>query len=478
MLPGRDTVSFRRAAECNENGEQAGRMEDAHAASGLAKLIEREDSDACMAWLEDAEPRDSVYGLSHLSDEQREHLLRLLSPQAAADVVEQLPEAQAVDAIEGLDADTAARIIETLPSDERADLIAELDEVGAEAILDALGPAEARELRRLAAYDESVAGGLMMLEFLSFRRGETVREVLEDMERHAERYARLNVQYTYVVSRDGTLEGVVPVRELLLAPRARELGDLMVRDPIAILDTAGLDELTALFREQPFLGLPVVDQRGRLVGVVERSDVEHALTEDVEQQYRQSLGIVGGEELRSMPLLTRSRRRLAWLSINIVLNVLAASIIALHTDTLEAVIALAVFLPIISDMSGCSGNQAVAVSMRELTLGVARPGDLFAVLSKEVSVGVINGLALGGLIAAVAYAWKGSPALGAVVGGALALNTVIAVAIGGSIPLVLKRFGLDPALASGPVLTTVTDMCGFLLVLSLAAAAMSSLQGI
>lgn len=169
-----------------------------------------------------------------------------------------------------------------------------------------------------------------------------------------------------------------------------------------------------------------------------------------------------------MPTLTRSRRRLQWLSINIVLNMIAASIIAIYQDTLTSVIALAVFLPIISDMSGCSGNQAVAVSMRELSIGVARPQDVLHVWLKELSVGVINGLALGTMLGGVAWMWKGNPWLGVVAGVALAVNTVLAVSIGGTVPLLLKHFGVDPALASGPVLTTITDLCGFLLVLGLA----------
>ena len=200
--------------------------------------------------------------------------------------------------------------------------------------------------------------------------------------------------------------------------------------------------------------------------------------EEADEVYRQSQGIVGGEELRSMSLGLRSRRRLAWLSVNIVLNVIAASVIAFHQETLEAVIALAVFLPIISDMSGCSGNQAVAVSMRELTLGVTRPRDLLHVLWKETAVGIVNGIALGLLIGIVAYIWKGNVWLGGVVGVALMANTVVAVCIGGSVPLILKGFRLDPALASGPILTTITDMCGFLLVLTLASALMSHLADV
>ena len=169
-----------------------------------------------------------------------------------------------------------------------------------------------------------------------------------------------------------------------------------------------------------------------------------------------------------MPLMTRSSRRLAWLSINIVLNLLAASIIAMFQETLSTVIALAVFLPIISDMSGCSGNQAVAVSMRELSLGLVRPTELLRVWLKEISVGLLNGIALGAMIGAVAWAWQGMPMLGVVVAIALALNTLVAVSIGGLVPLLLRRWNLDPAVASGPILTTITDMCGFFWVLGLA----------
>jgi magnesium transporter len=238
-----------------------------------------------------------------------------------------------------------------------------------------------------------------------------------------------------------------------------------------------LDELHGVFDRYPFFGMPAVNAAGTLVGVVQRAAVEEALADRSDSDYRKSQGIVGGEELRTMPLLLRSRRRLAWLSVNIVLNIIAASVIALYQETLAAVIALAVFLPIISDMSGCSGNQAVAVSMRELMLGLVRPAEMLRVWLKEASVGAVNGLVLGLLIAGAAWLWKGNPVLGLVVGGAMAANTVIAVSIGGIVPLVLRRLNMDPALASGPILTTITDMCGFFLILSFAAALLPWLAG-
>jgi magnesium transporter len=213
-----------------------------------------------------------------------------------------------------------------------------------------------------------------------------------------------------------------------------------------------------------------------MLGLVRRRSLLQALADRAESDSLKVAGIIGGDELRSMPVLTRSWRRLSWLSINIVLNIIAASVIAFYEDTLTAVIALAVFLPIVSDMSGCSGNQAVAVSMRELTLGAALPRDVLRVWRKEVIVGLINGMALGTLLGFAAWLWKGNAILGLVVGAALAVNTVIAVSIGGTVPLVLKRFKLDPAVASGPLLTTVTDMCGFFLLLGLASMVLPSIM--
>jgi magnesium transporter len=236
---------------------------------------------------------------------------------------------------------------------------------------------------------------------------------------------------------------------------------------MAVRPDATLSELRDIFNDHPFLGVPVVNENNILIGVVLRDALAEAELEHAEADVQKLQGVVN-EELRSMPTLLRARRRLSWLTVNIGLNIIAASVIALYEETLAAVIALAIFLPIVSDMSGCSGNQAVAVSLRELSLGVARTTDLLHVWLKEAAVGVINGLALGVLIAFAAWMWKGNPYIGVVVGVALALNTLVAVSIGGTVPLALKRFNVDPAIASGPMLTTITDMFGFFLVLGLA----------
>ncbi|MBU0468810.1 MAG: magnesium transporter [Candidatus Omnitrophica bacterium] len=249
------------------------------------------------------------------------------------------------------------------------------------------------------------------------------------------------------------------MRDFIFSSRKTIIKSLTVLDPVYV--DIRLDDLVKLFKEKKYVGIPVTNRNSCIVGVVRRKDVVAAFGERDKDTYLKASGIVGGEELRSMPLFQRSKRRLSWLSVNIILNIIAASVIAFYQDTLSAVIALAVFLPIISDMSGCSGNQAVAVSIRELAIGLVKPFDLLNVLIKEMEVGIINGIVLGMLLGFVAFLWKRNICFGLVVGWALALNTFVAVCLGGIIPLFLKRIGKDPALASGSILTTVTDMCGF-----------------
>ncbi len=434
----------------------------------LVDLVEDGASPAQVeSFLESLPSGDAARAVLRLSEAERSRLLSSLDPETAAEVIEALPDTEAARLIRQLDPESAAAIVSVLASDEQADLLGELSQEIANVILDALKPEDALRARHLSSYPEDVAGGLMITEFLSYPVNRTVDDVVRDLRENAERYREYQVQYAYVTDARDRLVGVLPLRELLLAHARQPLQQIMIPDPLTVSELEELDALEDLFETHHFFAVPVIDLDARLCGVVLRESIERAVRDQHDDDYRRSQGLVH-EELRSMPLLVRTRRRLAWLSINVLLNVLAASVIAFHQDTLESVIALAVFLPIISDMSGCSGNQAVAVSMRELALGAVRPSEVFYVLGKEAGVGLLNGFALGTLIAIVAWLWKGNAYLGLVVGGALALNTLIAVCIGGVVPLLLKRSGRDPALASGPILTTVTDMCGFFIVLTLA----------
>ncbi len=456
-------------AEETTTSEQIAQLED---------IVAGGDAEQANRFLETLAPGESARALAELSTEDQSQLFKLLPNAEAAALIEQIPEAQAAQIIAQLPASDAAAIVEEMWSNEQADVLGRLHPEKAEAILTAMDPEDAVEARRLAEYPADTAGGLMITEFLQFGQNLKVDDVLNDLRGHAEEYAKYNVQYAYVVSDEGRLVGVLRLRDLLLSSPQTPLAKVMIREPLWVYATTPLSELWHFFDRHPLYGAPVTDDEGRMLGVVRRADVEEAAEEKANQTFLKFMGILGGEELRSLPLPTRCARRLSWLSINILLNILAAGVIAANQETLAAVIALAVFLPIISDMSGCSGNQAVAVSMRELSLGLTRPSDLFRVLRKEAIVGLLNGVALGFLLALVGLIWKGSPVLGLVVGGALALNTLFACCFGGTIPLILRGMKLDPALASGPVLTTLTDMCGFFLVLTFARLMLPYLTGI
>ena len=366
-----------------------------------------------------------------------------------------------------------------LPTEESSNILRELHEKDAEEIISEIDDGDDRtELRKRLEYEDGCAGSLMRGSPVTFRDTSTVGEVLQDLGEHAEDYSDRDVQYLYVVDEKEVLGGVLRLRDLVLSLRHKPVRELMIPEPVTVIDTMPLDELVELFERKKYFGLPVVDSAGRIVGVVPRDTVEHETAEEQAEMFLQSSGIVNGEELRSMPLKDRCIKRLSWLGPNIVLNIAAASIIAANEATLKEVIALAALLPIVSDMSGCSGNQAVAVSIRELTLGILRPSDYVRVLIKEGAVGMINGVVLGIVLGTMATLWKGNIYLGLTVFIALALNTVISVLLGGLVPLFLKRMKIDPALASGPILTTCTDMCGFLLVLSIASSMLSKMSGI
>jgi magnesium transporter len=400
-----------------------------------------------------------------MEPEEREQLLGLLAPEEIAELLDEAPALLAANIVSELETDVAARAMENLQTSVQADIVQELGEQSAESLLLEMAPKDAEELRRLTQYDPNSAGGLMETDVFRFSRSDTVGTLLKEVVEGDDQFERHRGQHPYILDDDGRLIGVVSLRNLLRARRATPLREIMT-EAISVSPEIHQDELVDLFEEHPFLSIPVVDQYGVLLGAVSREDIAEAERERIEHDSMSMHRV--GDELRSMPTLTRARRRLAWLSSNIVLNIIAASVISAYEETLAAMIAIAVFLPMVSDMSGCSGNQAVAVSMRELSLGLARPVDLIHVLRKEISIGVINGIVLGILIGIVAWVWKDNAVLGLVIGLALSLNTVLSVSIGGTVPLLLKRFGVDPAVASGPLLTTVTDMAGFFLVLSLA----------
>ena len=283
-------------------------------------LIEAESFDTLAEIIEELPVDERMVLVTRLPPTMQQHLIAGLDSDLAADLMHVIPDAQTVDLIAELNPADAVSILKNLPSDERADIVGDLDDDEAEAILGAMRPRESAKLRKLAMYDDDIAGGLMTTEFLAFHADETIDEIVTKMRSNVEKYSDFQVQYAYVVNSANQLIGVLRLRDLLLGEPSARLSEIMISSPISIPDTSGMISLRQFFDDHHYLGVPVTDANGVLVGVVNETDVEEAWAHRNADDYRKSQGIVQ-EELRTMPLLVRSRRRLAWLSINIVLKI-------------------------------------------------------------------------------------------------------------------------------------------------------------
>lgn len=434
----------------------------------LAACLEQKDAQSCRRLMSKLHPVDAARLTASLREDERLQLFGLLKSDQAADIVEVMADHEQASVVSSLRPEVASDIIEKMDSDDAADVLGDLPQETRDAILAEMPAGQARKTRALVAYDQGTAGGIMATEFIAVKESLTVQKALKSLRAKYSRLSDERATYVYTVDNKGILTGVLQLRHLVTHHPKETIDKIKIADVKYVTTDISKYEVAQLFRRYKYLALPVVDHdEKKLLGVITADDVVDLITEITTEEMLKIQG-VSTDESRTSPVFKTARRRVSWLSINILLNVIAASVITLYTDTLKAVIALAAFLPIISDMSGVSGMQAVAVSIRDLALDRISPKELWKVLWKESRIGLLNGLILGTEIGIVAYLWKGMPYLGLVVAVSLWLNTILAVCLGSSLPLILKRFDLDPAIASGPILTTVTDLMGFFIVLALA----------
>jgi magnesium transporter len=433
----------------------------------LRALVLKNDFESIKGQLEAAGPYDAAWTIGRFHVEDRARMLSAVSPEAGARIFEELPLALQLELLRLGRLPALESILRHLDSDRAADVLGALEPAEKDRWLATLPVQEKSEAQSLLAYPADTAGGLMAKEYVWVPVNLTAGEVISRLQVMAPSFEHLRVTYVYAVDETGVLKGVLPMRDLALRPRETPVSTFMVRDVITMPVGASKREVAELFRERNLLALPVVTDDGKLAGIITADDVMDVIQELANEEMLKIQGL-SLEESRELPIARAFRNRFSWLCLNIVLNLIAASVIPFFEKTLSAVIMLAFFMPIISDMSGNSGMQAVVVSIRDLALQRTLPRDYWRVLRYEVAMGLLNGLLLGIIVGVVAYLLKGIPMLGVVVWLSLWLNTVISVMVGGVIPLALKRFGFDPALASGPILTTITDMMGFFILLSLA----------
>lgn len=454
--------------------------ESIDATDELHGLIQAGDGEAIANFLRLLPPEETAYTVSHLTDEARNAMFERLAsaaPELGADLLEHFVDEYAAVVLDQLEPEHAAALVDEMDSDEQADVLSELADANAAAILDKMDPEEAEDTRERLGYGEDTAGGLMITEYLFYNQGQTVGEVTRDLHEKAEEHIEFEVRYVYVVDDEDRLTGVVPMRSLVFAPGSRKIESLQIREPVTVQVDAHLDDLHDLFDRVDYSAVPVVDPAGVLLGVVQRAAVQEAIGERETDQFLKFGGIIGGEELRSMSVGSRAARRLTFLLPIMLLLLASATVIALFEETVKSLPILAAFLPVVAGICGSGGNQAVAVSIRELSLGLIDQSDFMRVLVKEVAVAAIIGLVLGlVLLISVRLFFSNNWYLALVLGGSVPFVVTVSKAIGGSVPVLLKKTGIDPAMASGPIVTTVVDLVGFFTVLMLATLLIDKLQ--
>lgn len=415
-------------------------------------------------------PADLADRLQRLPVEEAREILTQLPAPAAAAAIAELNHEQAAELLSELPSEQLTHFLEQLPPNEAADVAGDLsDEQRTEALAD-LPPEKSAKVNALLRHAEDTAGGIMSDRFIALRGDQTIQEAQEMLRTRGETQAE-DVSYLYVTDAQQRLLGVVSLRDLVFRRLDRRIADVLNPDVTFIRVDADQEEIARQFEHYHYLGLPVLDHQGRLVGVVRANDVieiaQHEATEDM-----QLMVGLSGEERALTPWRRSIRTRLPWLLVNLATAFLAAAVVGFFENTIAQWTVLAIFLPIVAGQGGNAGAQTLTVIIRDLALGEISRGDGRKALLKEFCLGAANGLAVGLVVGLISYLWKGNVMLGMVIGAAMLLNMIAAALSGVLIPFGLKAIKIDPALASSIFLTTVTDVAGFFFFLGLATLAL------
>ncbi|HRZ44055.1 MAG TPA: magnesium transporter [Candidatus Paceibacterota bacterium] len=409
--------------------------------------------------------------LQRLSNEEARALLRALPPEKAGAALAEVEPDKVRELVSDLAPGALAGLLRHAAAPKAADIVQELAPAMRRDTLAALPPEHASSIRALLRYPEDTAGGIMSNRFIALHEGTTVEEVRQLLRSRAEQERTEDVAYLYVTDGAQRLVGIVSLRDLVFRRAERRMGEIMNRDVKSVRAEIDQEELARQFEHYHYLGLPVLDAEGRLVGVVKASDALAIARKEATEDMQLMVGL-SGEERALTPWRKSIGRRLPWLCVNLSTAFAAAAVVNLFEGTIARWTALAVFLPIIAGQGGNAGMQTLTVIIRDLALGEISPGEGRKALLKEITLGLVNGLAIGLIVGLIGWAWKGSALLGLVAGAAMLLNQLAAALSGVVIPLGLKLLRVDPALASSIFLTTVTDVGGFFFFLGLAAIAL------
>lgn len=410
-------------------------------------------------------PADIADIFDHFDEDERDYLFSFLPPEEASEVIVELDDFHRGDLLEDLNEDRLSELVDEMDSDDATDLVAELPSEVADKVLQSIDEQDSDEVKELMRHDEESAGGIMALEFIVVSQNSTIDEAIREIRKKAEEVE--DVYYVYVIDDNGILVGTLSLKNLILSGSKRKVSEVMDRDVISVDEDMDQEEVANIAKKYDLVAVPVVDKRKRLVGRITIDDIVDVIEDEASEDIHRFAGITDEEEIHEKSSFKISRARLPWLLVAFGGQLCSAFILHHFQSTLKEIIIATFFIPIIMAMGGNVGIQSSTIMVRGLATGEIGLIHARRQFLKEMRVSLINGFVCGILILLIVGLWLKEIQFGAILALSLFLIIVNAGFVGALIPLVCKKLNIDPAIATGPFITTTNDAFGLLIYLGL-----------
>ncbi len=432
----------------------------------LDQLIEEGRELDIMKLISKLHPADIADLIDALDEDKKKKLFRLLQVETASDVILEIDEISRELIMEDISQDKLTQIVDDMESDDATDLIGELPKEQAQQILGQIDKEDSEEVKELLKYGKETAGGIMQLELVAVPQSVTVKDAIEHIRSCAGEVEDLH--NVFVVDDVKKLVGVLPLRKLILASPERLVKSVMDSATINVTPEVDQEEVAEIFRKYDVVSLPVVDQYGKLIGRILVDDVVDVIEKEDSEDIMKMAGMPEEELVYGSHVFDISRARLPWLITNLFGGLLTGYLMWLFRIALHEVLALVTFIPVITAMGGNIGIQSSSIMIRGFAVGRVDFNNLRRILFKEMKIGLIMGIACGVVAGCAAVLWHKDPLLGPIVALAMVIAITIAASMGTLIPAFFKKIKIDPAIASGPFVTTANDIVGIVIYLGIA----------
>ncbi|MBU5271422.1 magnesium transporter [Staphylococcus caprae] len=407
-------------------------------------------------------------------DDKRQKIFEFLSPKEVANFFDQLDidDEDYEDLFDKINATYASHVLEEMSYDNSVDILNELSKSKVASLLTLMDKDEANEIKALLHYEEDTAGGIMTTEYISLKTTTPVKEALMHVKEQAPDAETIYV--IFAVNEAGQLVGVLSLRDLIVAENDSYIEDVMSERVISVNVADDQENVAQVMRDYDFIAVPVVDYQNHLLGIITIDDILDVMDEEASEDYSRLAG-VSDIDSTSDSVVKTATKRLPWLIVLTFLGMITATILGSFEDTLSKVALLAAFIPIISGMSGNSGTQSLAVSVRNISTGEINEQSKFRIALREAGSGFLSGLICAIVLFLIIVVIYRQPLLALIVGGSLTCAMTVGTLVGSMIPLLMNKFKIDPAVASGPFITTINDIVSMLIYFGLATSFMSYL---